>query len=93
MGTVHRMETSTGRKTGAIMSVAAALCVIGLAGVLWLHGSGIGAGGEAAALVSSATPAPANDYLRAPTTTGVPSAARVFRGASYTPPEEPIAQF
>lgn len=91
MGTVHRMETSTGRKTGAIMSVAAALCVIGLAGVLWLHGYGIDAGGEAAALVSSATPA--NGYLRAPMTTGVPSAESVFRGASYTPPEEPIAQF
>jgi hypothetical protein len=39
------------------------------------------------------TPVPANDYLRAPTTTGVPSAESVFRGASYSSPEEPIAQF
>ena len=91
MGTVHRMEVPAGRTTDAIMSDAAALCAVGLASVLWLHGSGLP--GEAAALVASATPAVANDYLRAPTTTGVPSAERVFRGASYIPPEEPIAQF
>ena len=89
MGTAHRIETTVTRKTGAIMSIAAALCVIGLASMLWVHGGGVAAAGPAA----SQAPAAANDFLRAPTTTGVPSAESVFRGASYIQPEEPIAQF
>ena len=32
------------------------------------------------------------DFLRAPTTTGIPSAEGVFREASYIAPGEPIAQ-
>ncbi|HKU85614.1 MAG TPA: hypothetical protein VJV77_04675 [Casimicrobiaceae bacterium] len=75
----------------AVMSVAATLCVLGFAGLLWMHDFG-GAATTRAALVSDA-PAVANDFLRAPTATGVPSAESVFKGAGYVPPEEPIAQF
>ena len=90
MGTLHR---SDGDKSAwrAMMSVAATLCVLGFAGLLWVHDFG-GAATTRAALVSDAS-APAYDFLRAPAATGVPSAESVFVGAGYVPPEEPIAQF
>ena len=75
----------------AVMSVAATLCVLGFAGLLWMHDFG-GAATTRAALASGA-PAPPNAFLRAPAATGVPSAESVFNGAGYVPPEEPIAQF
>ena len=75
----------------AVMSVAATLCVLGFAGLLWIHDFG-GATTTRAALLSDA-PAPPNDFLRAPPATGVPSAESVFKGAGYVPPEEPIAEF
>ena len=75
----------------AVMSVAATLCVLGFAGLLWMHDFG-GAATTRAALVADA-PASPTDFLRAPAATGVPSAESVFKGAGYVPPEEPIAQF
>jgi len=75
----------------AVMSVAATLCVLGFAGLLWIHDFG-GATTTRAALLSDA-PAPPNDFLRASPATGIPSAESVFKGAGYVPPEEPVAQF
>lgn len=90
MGTVH---SNGGDKSAwrAVMSVAATLCVLGFAGLLWVHDFG-GAATTRAALVPAAS-APTTDFLRAPTATGVPSAESVFKGAGHVPPEEPIAQF
>jgi hypothetical protein len=88
MGTVHSHgDKSTWR---AVMSVAATLCVLGFAGLLWMHDFG-GAATTRASAVSDA--APPIDFLRAPAATGVPSAESVFKGAGHVPPEEPIAQF
>jgi hypothetical protein len=90
MGTVHSNggDNSTWR---AVMSVAATLCVLGFAGLLWMHDFG-GAATTRAAPVSDASP-PSTDFLRAPAATAVPSAESVFKGAGHVPPEEPIAQF
>ena len=90
MGALH--ENDGGKSTWrAVMSVAATVCVLGFAGLLWMHDFG-GAAKTRAALVSDA-PAVPNDFLRAPAATGVPSAESVFKGAGYVPPEEPVAQF
>jgi hypothetical protein len=78
-------------KWGTLMSVAATLCVLGFAGLLWMHDFG-GAAASRTTLVSE-VPVQASDFLRAPAATGVPSAESVFKGAGYVPPEEPIAQF
>ena len=90
MGKVHGRH---GDKSAwrAVMSVAATLCVLGFAGLLWMHDFG-GAATTRASLVSDAS-APTIDFLRAPAATGVPSAESVFKGAGNVPPEEPIAQF
>ena len=79
-------------KLRTLMSVAAALSVMGLASLYWLHDFG-GSGASRASLVVFDTPATGNDFLHAPTTTGVPSAESVFGGAKYSPPEEPTATF
>ena len=90
MGALH--ENDGGKSMWrAVMSVAATVCVLGFAGLLWMHDFG-GAATTRAALVSDA-PAVPNDFLRASPATGIPSAESVFKGAGYVPPEEPIAQF
>ena len=90
MSTVH--SNDGGKSTWrAVMNVAATLCVLGFAGLLWMHDFG-GAATTRAAPVSDASP-PTTDFLRAPAATGVPSAEGVFKGAGNVPPEEPIAQF
>jgi len=89
MDTLH--EGGGKSKLGALMSVAATICVLGFAGLLWMHDFG-GTAASRTAFVPEA-PTPANDFLRAPTATGVPSAESVFKGAGYVPPEEPVAQF
>jgi hypothetical protein len=88
MNALHEGSKSKWR---ALMTVAAALSVLGLAGVLWQHPSSGAA--ASSALIATDEPATMNDFLRAPATTGVPSAASVFRGADNVAPEEPIAQF
>jgi hypothetical protein len=81
------------RKIRTIMSVAAVLCVLGLASLVWLHdGQEAAAAATSASLVASDVQPPAGDSLRE-SATGVPSAESVFRGAAYVAPEEPIAQF
>ena len=89
MGDLHRSDGNT-PTWRAVMSVVATLCVLGFAGLLWMHD--FGGAATRAALVADA-PALPNDFLRAPAATAVPSAESVFKGAGYVPPEEPIAQF
>lgn len=74
----------------AAMSVVAALSVLGLASVLWVHESGGGAPTRVPLLANE--PASVSDFLHAPVSTGVPSAESVFKGRNVAP-EEPIAQF
>jgi len=79
------------RTLRAAMSVVAALCVLGLAGLVVLHD------GWTPGIVVSARPAVVSDAAAMgdsgmPVATGVPSAESVFRGAAYAP-EEPITQF
>jgi type IV secretory pathway TrbD component len=75
------------RKMRTIMGVAAALCVLALASLVWLHD------GHGAVAVAAATTAPLAAADPPTTATGVPSAQSVFKGAAYIAPEEPIAQF
>jgi hypothetical protein len=72
------------RKARVLGAVVATICVVGLAGVLWLH-----AENPLAPMFETATraPAPADDvFLHAPATViAIPSAEQVFasgRGAS-----------
>jgi hypothetical protein len=65
-----------------VRTVAAALCVLGLVGVVWLH-AGAGRAFDAAADAPPAV-ASSNDFLHAPATAStVPSAESVF---GSTPP-------
>ena len=94
MATLHRYGQA-GRRLRAAMSVAAALCVLGFASLVWLHDSPepILANSHAAAAVWDA---PASAAVSSSTTSrpnGVPSAESVFRGSANIAPEEPIAQF
>jgi hypothetical protein len=94
MATLHRYGQA-GRRLRAAMSVAAALCVLGFASLVWLHNSPepILANSHAATAVWDE---PASAAVSSSTTSrpnGVPSAESVFRGSAYIAPEEPIAQF
>jgi hypothetical protein len=92
MATLHQLDPA-GRRRRAMMGVAAALCVIGLASLVVLHEStprSIAA--TRAPLVATEAPA-GTPTAAAPGTTGVPSAENVFGHVRFAPPEEPIAQF
>jgi hypothetical protein len=93
MADFHQQELPE-RRLRNFMGVAAALCVLGLASLVWLHNS------PEAALSGIASRDAMPDAARAPmasqavpTATGVPSAESVFRDAPYIAPEQPIAQF
>jgi len=93
MATLHRQEPA-GRKLRNLMSVAATLCVLGFASLVWLHNAPeatLTAIGPADA--SSDTPKASFASSATAVATGVPSAESVFRNVPYTPPEEPMAQF
>ena len=86
----------------ALMTVAAALCVLGLAGLIFVHAPDAAVASRAADAVNPASvrdaAAVTSNTARFATTsaenfTGVPSAASVFRGKGYGPREEPIEQF
>jgi hypothetical protein len=87
MDTYERKEA--GRTLRTFMSAAAALCVLGLAGLVFLHAP------DATMAMSAAGAAAAPAPVAAPVlgSTNVPSADAVFRGKGYIAPEEPIAQF
>jgi hypothetical protein len=92
MATLHQLDQA-GRRHRAMMGVAAALCVIGLAGLVVLHES-TSTTLAATRVPLVATEAPATTpTAAAPTTSGVPSAESVFGHVRFAPPEEPIAQF
>ena len=78
------------RTLRAFMTVAAALCVIGLAGLLFVRmpDPTIGA---LDAYVTRTEAAPR--MVQNAGSTGVPSAESVFRDKLYLAPEAPIAQF
>ena len=91
----HPQQSHEARGTLRVaMSVAATLCVLGLAGLVFLHAP------DAAFATDDAMPrASAPAAATAPAAPGagwtgnVPSADSVFRGKGYVAPEEPIAQF
>ena len=90
-----------GRALRALMSVGAALCVLGLASLVFVHApdAAISSGkGVTVTPVSARDAAAVTSNTRFATTsaenfTGVPSAESVFRGKTDIPAEEPIAQF
>jgi hypothetical protein len=92
MATLHQLDQA-GRRRRAMMGVAAALFVIGLASLVVLH--------EGASTTTAATRVSlvATDAVATiptpslPASIGVPSAEGVFGHARYALPEEPIAQF
>jgi hypothetical protein len=80
-----------GRRLRALMSVAAAVCVLGLASLVWMHAPAQSDAASLAPFASSDQSAVSGESVTF-SGTGVPSADSVFRGTS-SPPEEPIAQF
>ncbi|MGE5103712.1 MAG: hypothetical protein ACM3NZ_03135, partial [Betaproteobacteria bacterium] len=95
MTTLQQGRNEEWGKLRARLSVGAALCVLGLASLVWWHdrrdpssvalpAAFVASDGSAIATAAAAPPA---------TTTGVPSAESVFRGRGYVAPEAPIAQF
>jgi len=89
----HYQERQAADKTlRAVMSVAAAICVLGLASLVFIHAPDV-------AFATADTAANATDTTRTVDTPGVastsnvPSADSIFHGKGYVPPEEPIAQF
>ena len=90
MATRHTLnEPDSGLRT--TMSVAATLCVLGLATLVWLHDSPqISVAAQPAPFVAVDSPAAGDTGTFG---TGVPSAERVFGHATYAEPEVPIAQF
>ena len=92
MATLHQLDQE-GRRRRAMMGVAAALCVIGLASLVVLHESTpTTLAATRASLVATQAPA-TPPTAAAPATIGVPSAETVFGHARFALPEEPIAQF
>ena len=91
MATLHQLDPA-GRRRRAMMGVAAALCVIGLASLVVLHESTpMSIAAMRAPLAAEARGATAS--TAAPAITGVPSAEFVFGHVRYALPEEPIALF
>jgi hypothetical protein len=92
--THHQELQAPSKSLRAVMSVAAALCVLGLASLVFIHAPD-------AALATGDTTSVAADTSRVippalpggAWTNNVPQADRVFDGKAYIAPEEPIAQF
>jgi hypothetical protein len=93
MTTLHEGRYEERGKLRARLSVGAALCVLGLASLVWWHDrrdmSSVAlpaafAISDGSAIATAAPPATATD---------VPSAESVFRGRGDVAPEAPIAQF
>jgi hypothetical protein len=92
----------TGPALRALMTAAAALCVLGLAGLVFVHAPDATVSAREVVSVAPVTardtaPANASTTRFAATSaenfTNVPSAESVFRGKTNIPPEEPIDQF
>jgi hypothetical protein len=80
-----------GRTLRTFMSIGAALCVLGLASLVFLH-----APDTTMAMTDASAPTDVGaPFGAAPGTgaTNVPSAETVFRDKGYVAPEVPIAQF
>ena len=83
-------QSEQGRTLRAFMGVGAALCVLGLASLVFLHApDATTAMASTAASYDAATPMPLAGFG----STNVPSAEAVFRDKGYVAPEEPVAQF
>ena len=93
MTTLHEGRSEQRGKLSARLSVGAALCVLGLASLVWWHDrQEVSSVALPTAFVAADAPTAANAAGSA-TATGVPSADSVFRGHGYVAPEAPIAQF
>ncbi len=92
--THYQKPQAPSKSLRAVMSVAAALCVLGLASLVFVHAPDV-------ALATDDTTSVAADTSRAMPpaapggawTNNVPQADSVFGGKGYIAPEEPIAQF
>jgi hypothetical protein len=91
MNNTLQERQNQGRALRASMSVAAALCVLGLASLVFVHAPDATISARDAGASSTASVAPV--IAPADAFTAVPSAESVFRGKGYIAPEEPIAQF
>jgi hypothetical protein len=93
--TQYQEPQAQGRTLRAVMGVAAAICVLGLASLVFVHAPDV----ALATSDSSAASATDSSQANAPAapdagwTNNVPSADNAFRGKGYVAPEEPIAQF
>ena len=73
-GTTHQARTF-----GAAVAAVATVCVVGLAGLIFLHAERQGLQSGATAYITPATDAAATAFLHAPATdSSVPSADQVF---------------
>jgi hypothetical protein len=91
MAKLHELDEA-GRKRRAVMSVAAALCVLGLASFVLHDSTPTSIATNRVSFFVSDSLADGNaSGLTTPT--AVPSAESVFGHARYALPEEPIAQF
>lgn len=89
----HHPQQHPGRTLRAFMAAAAAICVLGLASLVFLHAPDTTI--DSLAPAAEATDLVHADALAAPIAawTSVPSAESVFRDKGYVAPEPPIAQF
>lgn len=93
MTTLHEGRSEQRGKLSARLSVGAALCVLGLASLVWWHDrQEVSSVALPAAFVAADAPTAAN-VTGSARATGVPSAESVFGGRGYVAPEAPIAQF
>ncbi|MGE5170575.1 MAG: hypothetical protein ACM3JC_09405 [Rudaea sp.] len=93
MTTLHEGRFEERGKLRARLSVGAALCVLGLASLVWWHDRrDVSNLALPAAFAATDTPVAAAGTASAKDT-GVPSAESVFRGRGYIAPEAPVAQF
>ena len=92
--THYQKPHATGKSLRAVMSVAAALCVLGLASLVFIHAPDVAlATDDAPSTVARAAQVVPPGAPGAGWTNNVPSADNVFRGRGYVAPEEPVAQF
>ena len=92
--THYQEPQAMGKSFRAVMSVAAAICVLGLASLVFIHAPDVALViDNTASAAAVATPGIAASAPGPAWTSNVPSADSVFRGKGDLAPEEPIAQF
>jgi hypothetical protein len=88
---MNSANRSHGNSVGASrLGIVSALCVIGLAGVLWLHGGHATLAGSASQVgqAAASTPSQNDSPQAAATDSGVPSAFEVFASRPQSPEDD-----